>query len=138
MLNMDTIHFRDKLDNEEKVWADYEIIQCLAGLLYSMEDNYQARNPQKIINSFLDKFRKLEGVTNVGTVWMYGSTLKDLMKKIREILLPIPEFVELNSNNESADFIDLDAFFQNVWYALNSKLLVDTFYSCKKFDIILN
>lgn len=138
MLNMDTIYFRDKLDNEEGVWADYILVQCLAGLLYSMEDNYKARDPQKIIDAFLDKFRKLEDVENTGTIWVYISTLKDLMKKIREILLSIPEFVELNSNNESAHFIDLDAFFQNVWYALNSKLLVDTFYSCKKFDIILS
>lgn len=138
MLNMDTIHFRDELDNVEEVWADYVIVQCLGGLLYSMEDDYQARDPQKIINSFLDKFRKLEGIENVGTVWAYGSTLKDLMTKLKEILLSIPEFVELNSNNRNGDFIDLDAFLQNLWYALNSKLLVDTFYSCKKFDIILN
>lgn len=138
MLNMDTIHFRDELYNVEEVWADYVIVQCLAGLLYSMEDDYQARDPQKIINSFLDKFRKLEGIENVGTVWAYGSTLKDLMTKLKEILLSIPEFVELNSNNRNGDFIDLDAFLQNLWYALNSKLLVDTFYSCKKFDIILN
>lgn len=136
MLNMDAIYFRDELDNTEQVWADYTIIQCLAGLLYSMEDDYQARGSQKIINTFLDKFRKLEGIENVGTTWVYGSTLKDLMKKLKEILLSIPEFVELNANNKNGHFIDLDAFFQNLWHALNSKLIVDSFYSCKKFDII--
>lgn len=138
MLNMDSIHFRDELDNVEGIWADYVIVQCLAGLLYSMEDDYQARNPQKIVNSFLDKFKKLEGIENVGTVWVYASTLKDLMTKLKEILLSIPEFVELNSDNENGYFIDLDAFFQNIWYTLNSKLLIDTFYSCKKFDITLS
>lgn len=138
MLNMDIVHFRDELDGAKEAWEDFVIVQRLAGLLYSMEDDYQARNPQKIINSFLDKFRKLEGVMNVGTVWVYESTLKDLMEKLKEILLSIPEFVELNSNNRNGDFIDLDAFLQNLWYALNSKLLVDTFYSCKKFDITLS
>lgn len=138
MLNMDTIYFRDKLDNIEQIWADYMIIQCLAGLLYSMEYDYQARGSQKIINTFLDKFRKLEGIENVRTIWMYSSTLKDLMEKLKEILLSIPEFVELNERKDNGEFIDLDAFFQNLWYALNSKLMVDAFYSCKKFDIILS
>lgn len=138
MLNMDTIKFRDNLDDIGKFWSDYEIVEYLAGLLYSMEDDYQARKAQKIVNDFLDKFRKLNGVNKLVTTCIYHSTLKDLMPKLKDILLSIPEFVELNERKDNGEFIDLDAFFQNLWYALNSKLMVDAFYSCKKFDIIPN
>lgn len=136
MLNMDAIKFRDEHDHIMESWPDYVIVEHLAGLLYAMEDDYQARKAQKIINDFLDKFRKLDGVEHCITVWVYSATLKVLMLNLKDILLSIPEFVELNEPKENGDFIDLNAFFQNLWYALNSKLIVDSFYSCKKFDII--
>lgn len=136
MLNMDAIKFRDELDLFVECWADYIIVEHLAGLLYAMEDDHKARNPQKIINTFLDKFRNLEGIEHFGTTWVYSATLRDLMHKLKDILLSIPEFVELNESKEDGDFIDLDAFLQNLWYTLNSELMINMFYSCKKFDII--
>lgn len=138
MLNMDIINFRNTLDDYLESWADYVIAYHLAGLLCTMEDDYQGRNSQKIINEFLVKFRKIEGTECFISTWVYYATLKDLMSVLKDILMSIPEFTELNNSKENGEFIDLDAFFQNLWYALNSKLLIDTIYSCKKFDITLN
>lgn len=139
MLNRDFMNFADDhCCDVRKCWADYVLVQHIAGLLYSMEDDHQARDPQKIINEFLSKFIQLDGISVVGTTALYIATLDELMDKLREILLSIPEFVKLNDDKENGEFIDLDAFLRNLKYDLKIGLMIDLLYSCTKFDVTLS
>lgn len=136
MLNENVIRFRDGLYDVNASWPDYKIAKSIVGLLYSMRWDLKAVNPQEIIDYFMGEFKKR---TDDGTIGIrtYRGSLNELMKIVKEILMGCKEFRTQNLSYNN--WIDLDAFFQNLKYDLSLELFFDTICDkCKKFDITLS
>ena len=113
------------------------------GTIYSMAPGYQPRKANAICEQMCERFKSANGSKHLNhDLWFWWvDGIEDAEKFIRELLMPIPEFQELNLSNaeysagiavddperpefafisrydgrdEDNDFIDLDACVRNI------------------------
>lgn len=143
-----------------EVIFERELMFAISGQLYSQAPNRQPRKVEIIMNEVRNKYREKAFNDN----GYYSLRVENLYKYIKELLMSIPEFVELNltqneyekgikvddknrgkyrvtsmydkntSESWKNDFIDLDAFIKNVYRNIYVMKDADTDCFCCIYD----
>lgn len=147
-LNMDNLELTKKWVKETRVWAFDDAVKVVSGVAFHLWDMRYPRKFDIVMTQFIEKMKESEQAQKSMSHWVYNLTLIDFVKLIHETLLSIREFREWilttleyehgvdpdrDAPNEwfalgEKDFIDLDAFGQNVYCDLRSKIIVKHFF----------
>lgn len=146
-------------DKKTILITETDLIYCVAGQLFEQAPNREPRNVEKIMLEVRNKFR--ESTYNDNEWYSMYIEEDKLYKFVENLLLSIPEFVDLNlsyleysngvkvddesrpkfsfcsiydvynADSWKKDFIDLDAFVQNVHRALKIRSRSEDCFLCK-------
>lgn len=147
-LNMTNLRKTEEWAKEKKVWCLSDIYAIVAKVAFLLSNGYP-RNFEKVMCEFMTKLRDLPEVYTVGGYQMIGASLDELLDVVYSVLFSIKAFREWNlttleylngvdvdaddRRNEwweksDKDFIDLEAFRQNIYCELRSKLIEEHFF----------
>ena len=150
MLNINNLDLANKMMEEERVWSLNNICEAVAGIAFTLVAPKLPRKIEVVMKKFIDKMISRDDNIEVinGGCYIISATGEDLTDIIYSELTSIKEFREWNltsleyehgvdpdddRDNEwwrksEKDFVDLEAFKQNVYCALRSKLIEDYFF----------
>lgn len=128
--------------NRRNSFGDWEIVYHLSGAIVSLAPKFKPRKLQEIIDKFICAFRYSKDIKQIISSFYITCSYNELHDFLKNILMSIPEFQELNLSNKEYengisvndperksivlisrysaeldaddDFIDLDACIQNI------------------------
>lgn len=147
-LNMDNLELTKKWAKEVRMWTLDDAVKAVAGVAFDLWDMRYPRDLWIIMPIFIERMKASEHAVKYISTWTYELSLIDFTKLIYETLYSIKDFRKWNLTtteyehgvdpdsdkpNEwfalgERDFIDLEAFGQNVYCDLRSKIIVEHFF----------
>lgn len=148
-LNMTNLRKTEEWAKEKRSWCLSDIYATVAKVAVSLSNGWP-RNLYAIMLGFISKFERQPEVYSISEYKMIDISLNDLVDRIYAVLYSIKRFRELNLTTleylngvdvdtddrankwfekSDKDFIDLEAFKQNIYCELRSKLIEEHFFN---------
>lgn len=147
-LNMTNLKKTEEWAKEKRVWCLSDIYATVAKVAFVLSNGYP-RNFETVMCKFMTKLKEHPNVYSADRYPMINASLTDLVDVVYSVLFSIKDFREWNlttleylngvdvdaddRGNEwleksDKDFIDLEAFKQNIYCELRSKLVEEHFF----------
>lgn len=146
--NMTNLKKTEEWAKEKRTWCLSDIYATVAKVAFVLSNGYP-RNFETVMCEFMTKLKEHPNVYSAGGYQMINASLTDLVDVVYSVLFSIKTFREWNLttleylngvdvdaddranewfNKSDKDFIDLQAFKQNIYCELRSKLVEEYFF----------